>query len=152
MCKRICKAVFTTLYRSSSGVALTEVVIAIVVLAFILASVPAVLVFVVNSQYTWNEQRVAESLSRNQVEYIKVAQYIQGNATHPLPQYAEVPTPNPSYDVDVVAQPIDASTKNALPEGQDEGMQEINIKIYHADKLVLQTTNYKIDRLGVLAQ
>jgi hypothetical protein len=151
MRKRILTTFFKTVNRSSKGIVLTEVLIAIVALSFIVASVPAVLVLIINSQYQWSEQKVAESLSRNQMEYIKVATYIPGNCTHPLPAYTEVPTPYESYDIDITAQPISLASKSPLPEGEDEGMQAIRIDIYHVEKLVLQTTNYKIDRLSVLA-
>jgi len=139
------------LLRNSSGVALTEVVVAIVVLALIVGSVPPVLLLITKSQFSWHEQRVAESLSRNQMEYIKVAMYEDGNATYPLlPQYAEVPRPD-TYDIVIVAQPIDPVTKLPLASGQDKGIQEITVSIYHVDRLVLQTRNYKVDRLDVLA-
>jgi len=139
------------LLRNSSGVALTEVVVAIVVLALIVGSVPPVLLLITKSQFSWHEQRVAESLTRNQMEYIKVAMYEDGNATYPLlPQYAEVPRPD-TYDIVIVAQPIDPVTKLPLASGQDKGIQEITVSIYHVDRLVLQTRNYKVDRLDVLA-
>jgi hypothetical protein len=67
-----------------------------------------------------------------------------------LPQYAEVPTSDDSYDIDIVAQPVDPTTREPLV-ADDQGIQEITISIYHADRLVLQTKNYKVDRLDVLA-
>ncbi len=136
------------LFSNSSGATLVEVIIAVVVLALITASVAPVLVLITKSQFSWTEQRVAESLTRNQIEYIKVATYIPGNQT--LPQYAEVPTPDDTYDIDILAQPVDPVTRKQLVAG-DQGIQEITISIYHADKLVLQTKNYKVDRLDVLA-
>jgi len=137
--------------RGRTGVALTEAVVAVTVLALILATVPPVLVLLVQSQFHWSEQRVAESLSRNQVEYVKVAAYIPGNQTHPLPEYATVLTAGSTYDVNVIAQPIDPDTKLPLQGGDDEGMQEITVQVYHTERLVLQTVNYKIDRLDVLS-
>ena len=137
--------------RSSRGFALTEVVVAVIILALILAAVPPVLLLILHSQYSWTEQRVAESLTRNQIEYIKAAEYIEGNVTHPDPAYTAVPTPDETYDVVIIAQPIDPATKADLPEGDDDGVQKITIRIEHADKLVLQTVNYKIDRQGIRA-
>ena len=143
------------LFRNSSGATLVEVVIAVVVLAVILASIPPVLVLITHSQFSWTEQRIAESLTRNQMEYVKVASYIAGNETDPLPQYAEVPTPDDTYEIDIVAQPVDAQTKEPLDPGlgvYDEGIQDITVSIHHADRLVLQTKNFKVDRLDVLAR
>jgi len=149
MLKRIRRICRKALFSNSSGATLVEVVIAVVVLALITVSVAPVLLLITKSNFSWSEQRVAESLTRNQMEYIKVASYIPGNET--LPQYAEVPTPDDTYDIDIVAQPIDPVTKLPLASGQDEGMQEITVSIYHVDRLVLETKNYKIDRLGIYA-
>ncbi|TET14509.1 MAG: hypothetical protein E3J81_06540 [Dehalococcoidia bacterium] len=148
MLKRIGQICRKALFSNSSGATLVEVVIAVVVLALITASVAPVLLLITKSQFSWTEQRVAESLTRNQIEYIKVATYIPGNET--LPQYAEVPTPDDTYHIDIVAQPVDPTTREPLVAG-DEGIQEITVSIYHADRLVLQTKNYKVDRLDVLA-
>ena len=148
MLKRMGRVCRKALLGSSRGATLVEVVIAVVVLGLITASVAPVLVLITKSQFSWSEQRIAESLTRNQVEYVKVAAYIPGNET--LPQYAEVPRPD-TYDIVIVAQPIDPVTKLPLASGQDEGIQEITVSIYHVDRLVLQTKNYKVDRLDVLA-
>ncbi|MFC1848284.1 hypothetical protein ACFLXV_03125 [Chloroflexota bacterium] len=137
------------LLRGSSGVALSEVVVAIIILALILAAVPPVLVLILHSQSSWTEQRVAESLTRNQIEYIKAAEYVAANETQP--SYTAVPTPDETYDVIIIAQPIDPVTKEDLPDGEDEDVQKITIKILHGDKLVLQTVNYKVDRLDIRA-
>lgn len=131
--------------------ALPEVVVAVIILALILVYVPPVLGLIVQAQFSWSEQRVAESLSRNQMEYVKVAGYIFGNETHPLPEYATVPTPDESYVVDVVAQPVDPGTKAPLAAGEDQGMQVVIVRIFHSEEMVLETSNYKVDRLDVLS-
>ena len=155
MLKRIGRCLRKRLLRSSSGVALTEVVVAVVVLAIIVGSVPPVLLLIAKSQFSWHEQRVAESLSRNQMEYIKVAAYIPGNATNPFPEYNVIDLSDETlqtYEIDVVVQPIDPDTKEPLSPGlYDSGLQEITVSIYHVDKLILRTTNYKVDRLDVLS-
>lgn len=151
MLRHISRRWLKDLGRSSSGVALTEVVVAIIVLALILAAVPPVLALILHSQFSWTEQRVAESLTRNQVEYIKAAEYIPGNSTHPLPVYTQVPKPDDTYEIIITAQPIDPDTKAPLPDGEDESVQEITIQVYHVDRLVLRTVNYKVDRLGIRA-
>ena len=157
MLKRIGRCLRKKLLRSSSGVALTEVVIAVVILALIVASVPPVLLVIVKSQFSWSEQRVAESLSRNQMEYIKVAMYEDGNVMYPLlPVYAEIDLSDEAletYEIDVVAQPIDPDTYMPITTGPpwDLGIQEITVSISHAGRSVLQTTSYKVDRLDVLA-
>ncbi len=157
MLKRIGRCLRKKLLRSSSGAALTEVVVAIIVLALIVGSVPPVLRLITKSQFSWQEQRVAESLSRNQMEYIKVAMYEDGNVAYPLlPEYAEIDLSDEAletYEIDIIAQPIDPITYEPITSGPDWdlGFQEITVSIYHVDRLILRTTNYKVDRLDVLA-
>ncbi|MDY6892913.1 MAG: type II secretion system protein [Chloroflexota bacterium] len=138
--------------RGERGATLIEVVISIVVLGLITASVPALMVLMVDAEFKRNEQRIVESLTRMQIEYIKSTEYIYGNATSPNPEYGLVPVPNASYAIDVIAHPIriDPLTQahTALPSGQDEGIQEIMVSVYHVDmdNPVLRTRNYKVDR------
>jgi type II secretory pathway pseudopilin PulG len=145
--KRIwCKS----LHRSSRGATLVEVVIAVVVLGLITSSVPPVLILLNNQQFKWNEQTVAESLVRTQIEYLKGSPYIYGNATVPNPVYEKVSYPTDGYSINVIAQPIhiDSGTQvhSPLPSGQDEGIQEITVQVYHVEKLVLSVKAYKVDR------
>jgi type II secretory pathway pseudopilin PulG len=145
--KRIC---CNSLHRSSRGATLVEVVIAVVVLGLITSSVPPVLILLNNQQFKWNEQTVSESLVRTQIEYIKGCPYIYGNATVPNPDYKRVSFPTDGYRIDVIAQPIqiDSGTRvhSPLPSGQDKGIQDITVEVYHLDKLVLSARNYKVDR------
>lgn len=91
------------------------------------------------------------------MEYIKVISYEPGNGTNPeyYMEPVEAYTPD-TYEIRVVAQPIDPVTKEELPlvsepDKYDKGLQEITVSIYHVDRLILRTTNYKVDRLDVLA-
>jgi len=159
MCKLVKRIRYNSLRRSSRGATLVEVVIAVVVLGLITSSVPPVLIMLNNQQFKWNEQTVAESLVRSQIEYIKGCPYIYGNATVPNPVYKTVLdtdgnmtalVPDEDYRINVIAQPIhiDSGTQvhSPLPSGQDEGIQEITVQVYHVNKLVLSVKAYKVDR------
>ena len=154
MFKRRARVCPFTFFRSRKGSTLLEVLIAIAVLGLITASIFPVFIMLNKAEFKWTQQTVSESLIRTQVEYIKGCMYIyrDGNLTEPWSPYATVPPPDPSYEIDVVAQPIhiDTSTNppghSYLAAGQDEGIQEIQIKIYHVDKLVTSVTNYKVER------
>lgn len=136
--------------RDAQGVTYVEVLISIIVLGLITASVIPALLVINKTEFTRNEQRVAESLTRNQLEYIKSTPYIYGNATDPYPDYTEVPVPDATYDIELSVQPVTINTETQeheyLPAGQDEGIQEITVQIYHVEKKVLETKNYKVDR------
>jgi len=159
MLKRIGRCLRKKLLRSSSGVALTEVVVAVVILALIVASVPPVLLLIVKAQSSWSEQRIAESLSRNHIEYVKVQPYIAGNITAPNPQYIVgnateemPPVPSDDWSVIVEAVPIyidpDTGVRREVnfSAEADQGIQEITVKVEHVDRLVLESKNYKVDR------
>ena len=150
MLKRVARVCPFILLRSRKGSTLLEVLIAVAVLGLITASIFPVFIMLNKAEFKWTQQTVSESLIRTQVEYLKGCPYIYGNATAPVPPYATVPSPDPSYEIDVIAQPIhiDTSTKEHtdLPSGEDEGIQEIQVNIYHVDKLVISSTNYKVDR------
>jgi len=141
---------FTALKRDATGTTFVEVVIAIIVLGLITAAIAPTLMMINKAEFTRNEQRIAESLTRNQLEYIKSVPYIYGNDTDPYPEYTEVPAPDGSYEIDLLVYPItiDPATQEHeyLPPGEDEGIQEITVLIYHVDKMVLETKNYKVDR------
>ncbi len=125
---------------------------AVVVLGLITASIPPVMVLITNAEFRRNEQKVGESLTRNQIEYIKSGSYIAGNDTNPEPEYALVPVPNETYEIEVVARPVHVDPDQPdhphsyLAPGEDEGIQEITVRVYHVDKLVVETRNYKVER------
>jgi prepilin-type N-terminal cleavage/methylation domain-containing protein len=155
------------LFRGRLGFTLTEIVIAIAVLAFVVASIPAAMIVVHNMQARQDERRVAEYLTRSQLEYIKSQCYIWGNVTgdceyqrmncqgYPIcydkVQFTE------NYYLDVVAIPIDKTTYQPLPvlsspSGpyvEDQGIQQIVVSVYTTRNPgettpVLVTTNYKV--------
>ncbi len=130
------------------GFTLPEVVIAIVVLGLLTATIPPLMVMMTRAEFSRNEHRIAESLTRNQIEYVKSVGY-RANATTTEP-YATVPVPNETYEIElsVVAIHVDPVTleHEVLPNGQDEGMQEVTVGISHADRLVIETRAYKVDR------
>ena len=123
-----------SLLRNQSGATFIEVLIAVVVLALILASIAPVLLLITHSQFSWNEQRTAESISRNQVELIKVSRYEDAGNYTPITDLVTYET----YDVDI-----------EKTQQISERLQEITIKVLHADRLVLTTMTYKVKRLEV---
>jgi type II secretory pathway pseudopilin PulG len=135
------------------GATLIEVTVAIVVLALLVACVPPVLLAIAKAQYSWSEQRTAESLARNTVEFVKATQYVYGNATNPCPEY-EPPdyVPNSTWDIEIAAQPVDVDSHDPQPSGEDEGMQEVVVTIKHVDEEIVETTTYKVDRLELFTR
>ncbi len=160
-CSRIFKAMRKVAAGRSRGATLTEIVIAIVVLSFVVASIPTAMIVVHNMQAQQDERRVAEFLTRNQLEYIKSQCYIWGNVTgdceyqrmncqgYPICYDTVEFTEN--YHLEVIAIPIDPITYEPLPEQSgpyvnDQGIQEITIRVMKPGQTtpVLVTTNYKV--------
>jgi prepilin-type N-terminal cleavage/methylation domain-containing protein len=150
MLKRMARVCPFKFLQSRKGSTLLEVLIAVAVLGLITASIFPVFIMLNKAEFKWTQQTVSESLIRTQVEYLKGCPYIYGNATAPVPPYATVLPPDPSYEIEVIPQPIHIDTATQehtyLPSGEDEGIQEIQVSIYHVDKLVISSTSYKVDR------
>lgn len=153
---------------SSKGATLIEVVIAIVVLAFLTAAVFPALLVLADAESKWNEQTIAESMARTTLEIVKARSYIAGNDTAPYPVYIEEEEvqnliPNGTYDIEVAARPVYVDPDSQPPQhyyldpGEDEGIQEVTVDIYHyvgrhyidqEDRYrpVITVKNYKVDR------
>jgi len=133
------KAAGRLLRRRERGATLVEIIIAVVVLGLILMAVPPVLLVITHAQFTWNEQRAAEALTRNQVEYLKVTPYLSyEDGEGP---YTTVPLPDETYRITLDVVTVDP--------GEDD-FQKITIAVEHADRLVLETDTFKVDRTDLL--
>jgi len=127
----------TVFAGKSRGATLIEVTIAVVVLGLLLASIPAAIVVSINTQHRQYETRVAESLSRSQLEYIKARDYVAGSG---FPY-------GPRLD------PIDNFVVTYWAEELQQGVQLITVSVYRSEVLdperpppaILETTNYKVD-------
>jgi Tfp pilus assembly protein PilV len=157
-CKQVSRKV---LRGSSEGVALVEVVIAVLVLAILVGSVPAAMIAVSNAHFRANQMRIAENLTRNQFEYIKSHDYIWGNTTYPV-EYGEIMPVDVGVGLHVDAWPIDPETGVAytpyldpadnVVKSQDDGIQLITVTVSsygqrtEQAKTLLVSTNYKVAR------
>ena len=142
------------LWRSARGVTMVEVLIAIVALALIVVSISPVLILITKARFGWHEQRVAESLTRTIVEYVKRSDYDASLAAgHPLydsdnmdygallgldgdPYYGD-------YEVDVQIDPLDPEADGT---GDDDGIQKITVTVTYRGRTALTTDAYKVNR------
>jgi len=161
-CKRVPLKAFGS---ASGGATLVEVVIAIVVLAFLVGSVPAAMLAVSNAHFRANQIRIAENLTRSEFEYIKSQDYNLGNVTYPLVSldgYDVIPVDVGGFWCDVEAWPIDPETgkeiekdlgKEPVVYKNDYGIQLITVTVYYGlaqrpdeSKNLLVSTDYKVAR------
>jgi len=155
MLKRFGRSYLRKLRRSSRGQGLVEVVIALAILALITASVPSALLMITNYQFRWNERRTAENLTRNQIEYIMNSDYTTGGCgIAGRPACTTVPVPTGYWEIMVVAQPIQLNPSTypiitPLPNGQDQGVQQVTVTIVHNEKDILTTKDFKGNRTEI---
>jgi Tfp pilus assembly protein PilE len=147
---------------ASKGVALVEVVIAVLVLALLVGSVPAAMIAVSNAHFRANQIRIAENLTRNEFEYVKSHDYIWGNMTYPDYLEGVIMPVDVGFGVTVKAEPINKATGVAytpyldpadnVVKSQDDGIQLITVTVYgfgqrpEPSKTLLVSTNYKVAR------
>ena len=138
------------------GLTLIEVLIAIAILGMI--AVPFLTALSTSSRglIIADERTTTESLVRTEMEYIKSCDYHSTGFSYQIPPTANN-TPwgglhaldayyaNAGYSVNVTGRPINSTTGAALPSG-DNNIQNITVKVYHGDKLVLTTSTYKVNR------
>jgi len=162
-----CKQVSCRVIRGASGGAtLVEVTIAIIVLAFLVGSVPAAMLAVSNAHFRANEIRIAENLTRNEFEYIKSQDYKLGNVTYPLvgEDGYQLILPDSGFGLHVEACPIYPGNGTEVHKGlngngivvydNDYGIQLITVEVYGfgqrygepGSKPLLVSTNYKVAR------
>jgi type II secretory pathway pseudopilin PulG len=144
------KAKSSTLSAGQEGQGLIEILIAIAILGIVAIAFLSALGTASIALITADEQTVAESLARSEMEYIKNSAY--DNTNNP-PQYSSDPAIDipDGYNIIIEAVRLD-------PEGDgtedDDGIQKITVDVYRqdgptpssGDKLILSTADYKVNR------
>jgi len=137
------------------GLTLIEVLIAVAILGMI--AVPFLTALSTSSRgiIIADERTTAESLVRSEMEYIKNCDYHSTGFSYQIPPTANntpwggfhaLDSHYAGYSVNVTGVPIDSTTGEALSPGEDKNIQNITVKVYHGDKLVLTTSTYKVAR------
>ena len=126
------------------GVTLIETLMALAILGIITIGVFSGLSVASKSTFTADQQNTAQSLAQSQMEYIKHSAYIDFSGPEPG-EYGLIETPE-GYTVEVAAIPIDSDTGQALPAGQDLGLQEITVTVEHYGEVVCTLEAYKGER------
>jgi len=142
------------LVSGQKGQTLIEVLIAIAILGMIAAPFLTALSTSSKGIIIADERTTAESLVRSEMEYVKNCNYTSTGFSYEIPPEANN-TPwggfhdlddyyaDAGYSVNVTGVPIDPDTGEALSPG-DIYIQNITVKVYHGDELVLTTSTYKV--------
>jgi len=133
------------LVTGQKGTTLIEVLIAIAILGMI--AVPFLTALSTSSRgiIIADERTTAESLVRSEIEYVKNCEYYNSTFSYNISTTPDEPPPwdishaldshYAGYSVNVTGVPIDLSIQN------------ITVKVYHGDKLVLTTSTYNTEHL-----
>lgn len=136
------------------GELLIEALIALLVFSMIATSFVGGIFASRTSATVLEEQNVAESLTRLEMEYVKQSPYWGLGFSYQVPGSAPpwdtgrttLDDTYAGYSVDVTGTPIDASTHDTLPAGIDQGMQRITVQILRGGDLLLETHSIKVNR------
>jgi type II secretory pathway pseudopilin PulG len=129
---------------NESGVGLIETAVALAVLGIIAVSVFTGLSTASKSTFTADQRNTAQSLAQSQVEFVKDSDYINfsdfGHDDYGLIAAAD------GYSIESLTIPINPDTGEALPSGQDLGLQKIVVTVEHYGDSVCTLESYKGER------
>ncbi|MEA3442624.1 MAG: prepilin-type N-terminal cleavage/methylation domain-containing protein [Chloroflexota bacterium] len=154
--------------KRQKGQSLIEVLIALAILGIVAVAFLTALSTASKSIIVSDEMTTAESLARSELEYVKSQDYIDYSKDFSEREpdvYGRIAIPPELvgyYTLEATAEPInpsdqtDPETNPVTPSHQpypaaagvyqkDAGLQQITVKVYHQGKLVLTTSDYKVN-------
>ncbi|MBM4433054.1 MAG: type II secretion system protein [Chloroflexi bacterium] len=132
------------LLRDKSGVTLLETLVALAILSLVVVAFLSGLSTTSRATIISDEQATAESLAKSEIEHIKSQTYINFSVPG-HGEYQSVTAPA-SYSIAATVSPINATTGQPLPAGQDNGIQKITVTINRNGSPVLTIEDYKVNR------
>lgn len=145
---------WTARSETARGQVLVEVLISLLIFSFISVAFMGGIYTSLRTTDVVNEQVVAQSLTRIEMEYLKTAPYWGLGFSYEVPgavppwdigrmsldpEYA-------GYSVSVSGIPIDSSAHNPLPAGLDQGMQLLSVQVFRSGEHLLTTDTVKVNR------
>lgn len=128
---------------NQKGLTLVEVLIALTIFAAIAVSVFIALNVSHKTTASVNENTIAESLTRAELEYIKSCDYDAENNPPVYDVDPDLALPTTKYSIEVTAERLD-------PKGDgfdnDDGIQKVTVQVKYDGELVLTTASYKVNR------
>ncbi len=135
---------FNIFGANESGVTLIETTVALAVLGIIAVSIFTGLSTASKSTFTADQRNTAQSLAQSQTEFVKHSDYINfsdfGHEDYGLIAASD------GYGVESLTIPINPDTGEALPSGQDLGLQKIIVTVGHYGDSVCTLESYKGER------
>ncbi len=129
---------------SQRGSSLAEATVAVAIAALISVAFLSTLATLMKGSSVAEEQATADTLARNQMEYLKSMAYIN----YAVPGHAEyaLVTAPATYELGLSAAPINPLTGQALAPGTDEGMQKIIVSVVNDGRSLVTIESFKVNR------
>ena len=129
---------------NESGVTLIETALAVAVLGIISVCFFTGMSTASKSTFTVDQRNTAQSLAQSQTEFVKDSDYINfSDEEHGDYGLIEVSS---GYSLESLTIPVNPDTGEALPAGQDLGLQKIIVTVAHYDNTVCTLESYKGER------
>ena len=131
-------------HYDESGVTSLETIAAVVLLGMMASLFLLALSTICKADFILIERASAESLARNQMEYIMAQDYI--NFAEPEHEEYQLVTAPSTHTFQFATLPIEPSTGELLGAEQDNGVQRITVTVRRQDEQVITLESYKVNR------
>lgn len=132
------------LERQTTGFTLTETAVALAILGIVALAFLGSMSISSKAAITSDQLSVAASLARSQLESAKSADYIDYAVPGHL-SYTGIAVPL-GYSISLAAEPINPTTQQPLPSGQDQGIQKLTVTVLRGSKSLLTVHELKVNR------
>jgi len=132
---------FRVLVSGEGGVTLLETILALAIVGIVTVGFFSGMSISSKSTFIADQRNTGQSLAQSQVEYVQQSAYIDHSDVG-YQDYESIGAPG-GYSVDISATPVDPGTGQALPAGQDFGLQKITVTVSHGTEPVITIETYK---------
>ena len=124
--------------RNEEGFSLIEILLAIALVGILGAAIPSALSGANLTTMRCNQRTMAESLARNQMDYIQNQPYDSENIT---PFYNVLPD-LPPYNIETTVTRMDPRSNGIL---SDDGLQQIIVEVKHGTQTLFTLIDFKVN-------
>jgi hypothetical protein len=137
-----CRIKHQNFFSSQRGGTLVEELTTVAIIALGFVILVAMIYTGVLGVRVVDDEVVAETLARSQIELIKDSVYLPDPGTTPYPTV----TPQPNYVVGIGVEYWNAGTSSFTSTQRNDGLQRITVTVTSGGNTITQTSLYKVDR------
>ncbi len=129
-------------FTSEQGVTLVEELVTVAIIAFGIVILVAMITTGVIGVRQVNDNVIAETLARSQLELVKDAFYEADPGTNPYPAVTGVP----GYSVIVAIEYWNTTSSSFSTTLRNDGLQRVTVTVSSGGDTLAQTAAFKVDR------